>query len=297
MIQDETITKVAKRDMEGVVPLYYEMIKAEASLLTSERMYEALTSAYKANIGIISNEITKIWNNDNPNVDAVKWLCMISNFTIDYAKTLYMPTNPEHVDEELKKFSKGKLPHFFKYAKDKLDGQIDKLNNSTVNKLNNIIPNKPIQFKKVSGNVNHELLMKNKYADSIYEEELIEKFIYINRNKRFYVNEEDYNEHGFIIHLKEQLFKICNNEQLISDILVRYFYLKDSAYKVTLWSAYGEYIYKALESNLEGTVCCEKCNNRVNKDSKKQIYCKPCSVIVDREKAKLRKKNNKKVRF
>lgn len=69
--------------MVGVVPLYYEMIKAEAQELNSDNMYVALTSAYKANIGIISNEITKIWNNEKPNVDAVKWLCMYNNFVID----------------------------------------------------------------------------------------------------------------------------------------------------------------------------------------------------------------------
>lgn len=83
VVQDETLVSVAKRDMEGVVPLYYEMTKAKDKIITSEVLYEALTNAYKANIGIISNEITKIWNSDVPNIDAVKWLCMINNFTID----------------------------------------------------------------------------------------------------------------------------------------------------------------------------------------------------------------------
>ena len=83
VVQDETINNVAKRDMQGVVPLYYEMSKAKDTPITNDLIYTALTSAYKANIGIISNDITKIWNNDSPNVDAVKWLCMLNNFTID----------------------------------------------------------------------------------------------------------------------------------------------------------------------------------------------------------------------
>lgn len=83
VVQDTTLINVAKRDMEGVVPLYYEMSKAKDTPITNDLIYTALTSAYKANIGIISNEITKIWNNDKPNVDAVKWLCMLNNFTID----------------------------------------------------------------------------------------------------------------------------------------------------------------------------------------------------------------------
>lgn len=83
VVQDDTIIKVAERDMKGVVPLYYEMSKAKDTPITNESLYTALTSAYKANIGIISNEITKIWNSDKPNEDAVKWLCMYNNFVID----------------------------------------------------------------------------------------------------------------------------------------------------------------------------------------------------------------------
>lgn len=83
VIQDKTLVEVAKREMKDIVPLYYEMAKAQDELITSENMYNALTSAYKANIGIISNNISKIWNSPNPDIKAVKWLTMYNNFVID----------------------------------------------------------------------------------------------------------------------------------------------------------------------------------------------------------------------
>ena len=52
-------------------------------------------------------------------MNAVRWLCMETNFTIDYAKTLFKPTRPDHVDKILKRYGRDKVPYFFRYAKDK----------------------------------------------------------------------------------------------------------------------------------------------------------------------------------
>lgn len=291
VVQDEVIINVAKRDMEGVVPLYYEMTKAKDEPLTPDKIFLALTSAYKANIGIISNEITKIWNSDVPNVDAVKWLCMYNNFVIDYAKTLFLPEKPEHVEEELKKFSKSKLPHFFKYAKDKEEAQTTSLNDSTVNKLYNIIPNKPIQFKKVAGNFDYKMLMNNHRV--IQNEDIINTFVKLNRNKRFYINTNDFSIDGFLQLIKDELSEYSHSTSYIVDVLISYLYKRDSASKDTLWNCYGDVIYRNLENNLGNTFSCQRCNERHEKKKNKQIYCPECAVEVDRIKARERKQRNK----
>jgi len=87
-IADETIINVAERNMQGIVPLYYDMKKAEATILTNEQFYNGMTAAWTGgNIGEISNDITKIWNIDDEISEdellAVKLLCMENNFTID----------------------------------------------------------------------------------------------------------------------------------------------------------------------------------------------------------------------
>ncbi|MFE6079517.1 hypothetical protein ACFVQB_34445, partial [Paenibacillus sp. NPDC057886] len=83
IISDELIVNIAKRNMENIVPLYYEMSVAQKQEINSKNIYEALTLAYGINIGEYSNNITKIWNSDNINMDVIKWLCMENNFTID----------------------------------------------------------------------------------------------------------------------------------------------------------------------------------------------------------------------
>ena len=87
VLAQKQIISMAKRAMQGVYPLYYEMKKARAELITPHSLYEGLRLAFTGgNIGPISNDITKIWNSGKiteESKNAVRWLCMEVNFTID----------------------------------------------------------------------------------------------------------------------------------------------------------------------------------------------------------------------
>lgn len=94
VVADKTVVSVAERNMEGVVPLYYDMKKAQPTLLTGEQFYKGMTDAWiGGNIGEISNDITRILNsNELVNGDdkkkeecfnVIKLLCMENNFAID----------------------------------------------------------------------------------------------------------------------------------------------------------------------------------------------------------------------
>lgn len=87
VIQDRLLTKIAKRNMKNIVPLVYDMKKAEPNFLNNETMYKGMTAAYTGgNIGIYSNQISKIWNSgkqiDEEHLKVIKWLCMENNFVI-----------------------------------------------------------------------------------------------------------------------------------------------------------------------------------------------------------------------
>lgn len=94
VVSDPLIVEIAKRNMKGVVPLYYEARKANAVHIDGEQIFKGLEAAWKGGkIGLISNEITKIWNSDVWTSDdeeakkeaetCIKYLCMINNYTID----------------------------------------------------------------------------------------------------------------------------------------------------------------------------------------------------------------------
>ena len=175
VVADKTIIKVAERTMQGIVPLYSNMKKAEPIQLSNITIYDGLNAAFTgSNIGQYSNNISKIWNSEvfisgtdeekQQAIDVIKLLCMENNFVIDRAKTLYMPERPKFVKELVTRFTKANVPHFFKYAKDKEEHQVSQINDSFVNRLNGVVSktNSRINCRGLGlGKIDYTLLMRN----------------------------------------------------------------------------------------------------------------------------------------
>ena len=98
VVADKEFVRIAERNMEGIVPLYYNMRKAGSTELNNKNIYAGLNAAFTGgNIGMYSNDISKIWNNDvfllgteeeqQEAIDAIKLLCMENNFCIDQLVT------------------------------------------------------------------------------------------------------------------------------------------------------------------------------------------------------------------
>lgn len=282
VVQDQNIIDVAERNMEkdNIVPLYYEMAKAEAEQITSKRIYESLTLAYKANIGEISNNITKIWNSDHIDLDVIKWLCMVGNFEIDYAKTLFKPEQPSHVHEKISNYIKNKVPYFFLYAKDKEVHQVEKINNSTVNRLENLVPSQRIYFSKVAGTFHYEMLLKNKNIR--LDQKIINTYVKLDKNKKWKMKGSElksYNKLYIYKTIREELLQINNDPQYVADVLVKYCYdkCKNNKYnKETLWWSFGDIIVNNLQSNLKHYKECTCCGKLIEKKSNKIKYCNDC---------------------
>ncbi|MET1166897.1 hypothetical protein ABWV16_17675 [Bacillus velezensis] len=289
IISDELIVNIAKRNMENIVPLYYEMSVAQKQKINSRNIYEALTLAYGINIGEYSNNITKIWNSDNINLDVIKWLCMENNFTIDFAKTLFMPTRPDHVDEKIKDYIKNKVPHFFINAKDKEEHSVELINESTVNKLDSIIPSDRINFAAVAGKFDYRFLLKNK--DIKLDEAIISEYKRLDQNKKWLMNDEDIKP-GQKLYvykvIKDRLLKIHEDEQYVADVLIKYLYKKKSKFKSTLWECFGACILNNLTHNLKTLRVCSDCKTLFRAKTSKKLFCGKCTVKRNKQKTKER---------
>lgn len=264
VIGDPAIVAIAKRSMSGVVPLYYNMRKAEPRLLNSQSIYDGLNAAFTGgNIGIYSNNISKIWNSDafvngtdeeKTHADnIVKLLCMENNFVIDYAKTLYKPERPASVNEQIKKFTNQLLPHFFIYAKDKELSQVAPRNNSIVNKLDDLIPNVRINTRKIGlGPIDHKVLMHD--INAAVDERLIEKYKELNLTYHFKISMKDEyqsNLHCLASNIREELSAFGYDDIEITDMLVKTLYeKKNRAHKELLWFCYGSLIVENLKQNI-----------------------------------------------
>ena len=337
VVADKTIIKVAERNMQGIVPLYYNMKKAKPSILNNETIYNGLNAAFGgSNIGLYSNDISKIWNNEVfisgteeekiQALDVIKLLCCENNFKIDYAKTLYMPERPKFVRELVSSFTKENVPYFFKYAKDKEEHQISKINNSFVNKLNSIIPNVRINCRSIGlEKIDYTLLMSNPNIECKVEftnngklikektDQLIIKYYELNKKYGYAINNAKKVDKSFSYEMlknsklrqdlrykkiyddiKKELSLFGYSDIEVTDILVKFLYgIKESKHKMVLWLCYGDYIYENLRNNIKlqfKDIQCVDCGEwfRISVKDNRTCRCKECTIEHKRVLTKLR---------
>jgi len=290
-IADEKYVEIVKENMNGIVPLYYNMRKAAPQLLSAKSIYDGLIAAFTGgNIGLYSNNISKIWNSDvfingsveekNAAIDIVKILCMENNFCIDMAKTLYMPTRPRKMNKEILSFTRSKLPLFFKYAKDKTDDQVEEFLPTTVNRLGKLIKNPRLNFKQLKiEKPDYRLLMNNPYIN--IDDKVIETYNSKNQTYHFKINMKDENVDnlGYISHeIKAALSETGYSDIELCDMLIKYLYEKESKSKEALWFCYGNVIVDNMEFNLKPKktkfIQCIDCGKWVEVDSQNTTACR-----------------------
>lgn len=302
VVADPVFISVAERNMEGIVPLYYEMSVAKKEPICSESIYRSLTAAFKANIGEVSNKITRIFNSGKEiNLEVIKWLCFKNNEIIDFAKTLHMSEEPEHVKSAIKEATKGKAPHFFIYAKDKEVQSVEPKNKSVVNRLDDIIINKKISFRDIKGKFNYKLLMKSRRLKlDETANTIIEAYDKINSNKKWIMTNAKSKDKSIKYdyvwkYIREELLKVNGNVEDVTDTLVQLLYGERGSYaKETLWKCFGDIMYRNLEKNIKGTMQCEDCGRRIKRNNNKQKCCEKCAEVRTQENKKKWKEKNRK---
>ncbi|QNK60692.1 hypothetical protein H7F31_17980 [Paenibacillus sp. PAMC21692] len=305
VMRDETLIAAAERNMAGIVPLHYEMKSATTEIVSGESIFNGLRAAYTGgNIGEVSNNISKIWNSENIDLDAVKIMCCLNNFVIDYAKTLYKPEVPDAVNVRIREFKSAKLPHFFRYAKDKEVEKVAPTNRSVVNRLSTIVPNRRINFNAANlGQFNYQTLMRNKRValKSDEAQAIITKYTELDTGK-FMKSFKKYEEAAIpyvYMNIRNQILDTNSNLNYVVDVLVKYLYVeKASSYKTTLWSSFGDVIVANLRRNIEdgldnGFILCADCGDRAQLVRQRQTLCDPCQMVRTRERKRIQKRRER----
>ena len=314
VVADKDFVRIAERNMNGIVPLYYNMRKAEPTELNNKNIYAGLNAAFTGgNIGIYSNNISKIWNDDvfvtgtdeekQEAIECVKRLCCQNNFVIDFAKTLYKPEFPHEINEQISKFTNAKLPAFFEYAKDKEKSQVKKRNQSFVNKIYDRIPNKPINTRGMNlGKIDYKVMMEN--STIICSKEVSDLYDEMNKQYRYMINMKDEyidNLRYVACKIRDEFSKFGYSNETITDMLIEYLYGRDKRYKQLLWFCYGQYIVNNLEKNVNvkktKVIQCIDCGEWFEVDiyNSKTCRCENCQhEETKRIKREYKRKNNKK---
>lgn len=285
VIANPLFVSIADRNMEGILPLYYEMSKAGKMPLNSEAIYNGMIAAYSGGqIGEVSNLITKIWNSNKTDIDLelIKVECLYNNYLIDFAKTLYKPDIPLHIRNRIKEYSKTKVPYFFTYAKNKEIHQVEKINNSTINRLEKIIVNHRMSFDAPDiGKFDYRMLMKN--PNVVENRELVESYKLFDGISHFKVNQEsEQPSYNYIkSSVRHEMIKKYGDIYYITDVLVKeLFFRRKSKYKSTFWLCFGDEVFQNIKRNLNNMNYCNRCGKRFLRDGNNQKYCPKCSKNV-----------------
>ena len=285
VVADKDFVRIAERNMKGIVPLYYNMRKADPTELNHQTIYAGLNAAFTGgNIGFYSNDISKIWNDEvfitgsetekQEAIDCVKRLCCQNNFVIDFAKTLYKPEFPNEINQKISKYTNSKLPAFFEYAKDKEKTQVKKRNGSFVNKIYDRIPNKPINTRGLNLEIiNYHKMMSD--SNIICTKEVSELYDKLNKQYRYMINMKDEstdNLRYIACKIRDEFNQFGFSEETITDMLVEYLYGRNKRYKQLLWFCYGQHVVTNLEKNIEVKktkyIQCIDCNEWIEVDKK-----------------------------
>lgn len=294
VVADKDFIRIAERNMNGIVPLYYNMCKAEPKELNNKNIYWGLNAAFThGNIGIYSNNISKIWNSDifingtdkeiQDAINVVKLLCMENNFCIDSAKTLYMPERVGEFKNKISEYTKCKLPAFFEYAKDKGQNQVENRNGSFVNKLFDRIPNNPINTSRLKlGKLDYRKMMNN--VNITCSKEVSNLYDMLNNKYRYMVNMKDEyidNLRYVACSIREEFSKLGYSNETITDMLVQYLYGKEKRGKQLFWFCYGQYVVNNLKNNIVikkvKSIQCIDCGEWIEVDVlSKSFRCDKC---------------------
>ena len=318
VVKDRLLTKIAKRNMENIVPLAYNLQKAKGGFLSWESMYEGMVHAYTGgNIGPISNNITKVWNSENigqEQLNVVGWLTFYNNAVIDYAKTLWLPQPPKQITKTIQSYTKAKVPNFFQYAKDKrgepktnkekeinLPSQVELSNNSTMNRIASKIPDPKIKFSKTISKFDYRMLMNLNCDFSILSNNpVIKSYDYWNARQYLFNIEEDKHQKQEDIYIYQQIrqkiIADCKDKSLdyIVNTLVAYLYtVRQSSQKKTLWASFGDIIVINLQNNLKNNdKICPICGKRFQLKKNNQNYCSESCYNVARKERIVARRNN-----
>lgn len=305
VLQDDNIINVAKRNQIGVVPLYYNMRKAGKEQITDSSRFKGLINAFTGgNIGVVSNNISKIKNSQeirNPEtkqeaIDCLKYLCMVNNEVIDYAKTLYKSTPPKSIKDTISKYVNKKLPAFFVYAKDKSDKQIEPVNDCIVNRIFTLYPAN--QFKLTfedKKRFDYRMLMNN--PDIVVDEEVLRAYSQVVSTLKLKKGKEEETNAVLIGDIIKEMQKFNYAQYEICDMLVKDMFKEHNTFtnprcKEFFFYLYGDIVYENILANkLKYGYVCIDCGAEIKKTRGKQCRCEKCQAIYRRksETARIRK--------
>ena len=175
-----------------------------------------------------------------------------------------------------------KTPRFFIHAKGKAAHQVEPINDSVVNRLDTIVPNKRMSFAaKNVGVFKYRNMMQNTKVE--IDDSVLELYDVVEKQYRYSIN--FYDNESNASYIKSIIIERFTDEldyplEVICDMLVKHlFHRKQSKRKSVFWLCFGEIVLLNLNSNLpKGSKQCKKCGTRFITDTAQKKLCANCAT-------------------
>lgn len=208
-----------------------------------------------------------------------------------------MPERPKEIDKIIKSYTKANVPHFFIYAKDKTDKQVEPTNNSPMNRLSDFIPGFDkkgrikMTYNKSISKFDYRMLMNQDIGYTVRENsEIIMAYNYWlkHQNKFGYGDDTHINENELYKYqrIRQEIINAadCNIDYIVNSLVAYVYTLKKNSNKKMLWACFGDVIVANLKNNVSGKIC-PICGKRFeSRDNANTVYCSnECAVIGKRQ--------------
>lgn len=285
-------------------------------MLSYQSMFHGLKRAHEySGIGQVSNSLTKLWNRNEPDLEAAAWLTYYNNLVIDAAKTGKI-NSYENYPDVLSRINKatggkrGRLPFFFQFSKNGRRNLNDRLSErKTYAKPNESIMNRICKQFDDIGNINlnyagippfnWQMLMSEPCLQS--DLNIINVFCEIDDNNISNIIELKYQDNPDLKYdimcddIIESLTRLCGSIENAYPHITKYLFTGDnlnkSSHKQMYWRIFGNIALEKLKQNLYSCDICPDCgakipswvnNHMCLKNTRGFFECIDCGKICER---------------
>ena len=178
-------------------------------------------------------------------------------------------------------FTKAKLPHFFRYAKNKKHSQVEKANGSTVNRIREIVKRRRLDFDvQRLGPMDYRMLMSN--PKTRIDETVISQFYELSQKvkARIFSGENGDSNYAYLYNNIRSALCAGRDPVKVTDMLIlQLFVMTSTTNKAVFWNCFGDVVLENIRLNLRGTIRCQKCGLRFTPSFGSNKLCPSCSAL------------------
>lgn len=206
-----------------------------------------------------------------------------------YAKTQWLPTRPKAINKIIKKYTKHNVPHFFVYAKDKTEYQVEPANNSTMNRISAAIPDSRVKYSKSIGKFDWTVLIDYDVDYTIRETSpIIERYNYwLTHRRQFNAEMDNVKDDDLYMYsrIRDDIVGDYDPAYVVNSLVAYAYTVKRASNKKMLWACFGWDIVENIRRNVAGLGnICPICGKRFAPRDTRQQYCSAeCGKVADNQ--------------